>query len=360
MYSKLKSREMTSILINLITVKMLFTYPRYIVERCLNGAWLSVAIYCVAAVLIYYLTQAAYLKTGRISILAQAEAVGGRWLKVFVGVFSIVLLMFNTAPMIRAFPEAIKTALLQNTPMLVIVSILTVGVFAGAYFGIEALARVASVFLPVAGLFILSFFLMLAPNYRINNIFPFSFSDVFVRGSSSLSVFADILVLNFLLPYAEDMKVVKKSGITAIIIGGITGALIVLAYCLVYPYPASARFIVPMYQLARIVKIGTYFQRLESVFEFVWSISIFIYTSIYVFVMCDIFRRSFDLKHYKPLVFPMLIILLRLVFWEESYTEALRSNFIVSAVMFPVMYILPLLFSLLYMLKQKIRGRELR
>ncbi len=355
---KLKSREMTSIFINLITVKMLFTYPRYIVERCLNGGWISVGVCLAAALAIYYLTQLVYLKTGRISILSQAEVIGGRYFKAFVGLVIIALLMMNIAPMVRAFPEAIKTALLQNTPMLIIVSLLAIAVAVGAGFGIDALGRTASVFLPVAGIFVLGFFIMLAPYYKVTNLFPFSLTDVLVRGSSSLSVFADIFVLNLLLPYAEDMKAIKKSGMTAIIIGGITGFLIVLAYCLVYPYPSSARFIVPMYQLSRVVRIGTYFQRLESIFEFVWSISILIYTSIYLFVMSDTFKHSFGLKHYKPVVFPVLVILLRLVFWEESYTDALRSNFVVSAIMYPVFYILPLLFGLLYLAKERRRKRR--
>ena len=355
---KLKSREMTSILINLITVKMLFTYPRYIVERCLNGAWLAVAVYLLVAIGVFCLTQKLYLNNERTSILTQAEYIGGKPLKIIIGIFVITLLMLNIAPMIRAFPEAIKTALLQNTPMLVIVALLAIAVAVGAQFGIEALGRTASVFLPVAGIFILGFFIMLAPHYELTNIFPFSYKDIFVRGASSLSIFSDIFVLCLLQPYAEDMTAVRKSGITALIIGGITGFLIVLAYCLVYPYPVSSRFIVPMYQLTRLVKIGTYFQRLEAVFEFVWSISILIYTSIYLFIMSDTFKQSFGLRHHKPLAFPLLIILLRLVFWEESYTEALRSNYVNSAVLYPIFYILPLLVGLIYLAKRKRSGSK--
>lgn len=354
---KLKSREMTSILINLITVKMLFTYPRYIVERCLNAAWLSVFIYLFVAFGIFYLTQMLYLRAERTSIITQAELIGGKTLKIVVGLFAATLMMLNIAPMVRAFPEAIKTALLQNTPMIVIVALLAIGVAVGARFGIEALGRTSAVFLPIAAFFIAGFFIILAPHYEITNLFPFSFKDILVKGASSLSVFADIFVLNLLMPYCEDMTAVKKSGSSAILIGGITGILIVFAYCLVYPFPVSSRFIVPMYQLTRLVKIGTYFQRLEAIFEFVWSISILIYTSIYLFVIADTVKQSFGLRHHKPLVFPLLVILLRLVFWEESYTEALRSNYVNSAVLYPIFYILPLLLGLIYVAKRKRSGK---
>lgn len=350
---KLNSREITSLLVNLISVKLLFTYPRYIVERCLNGAWLSVLIYTVAAGAIFAITQLIYLKTGRTTILMQAEVIGGKIFRMLTGVAVSGLLMLNIAPMIRAFPEAIKTALLQDTPMLIIVALLAVGVAVGAGFGIEALGRAASFLSPIAGIFILGFFVLLVPYFETTNLFPCSVKSVIYDGTSSLSIFADIFVLCLITPYAEDMTAIKKSGLTAIVISGITGFMIILAYCLVYPYPVSARFIVPMYQLTRIVKIGTYFQRLEAVFEFVWSISIMIYTATYLFIICDTFRQSFALTHHKPLVFPVLVILLRLVFWEESYTEALRSNFVVSAVLYPVFYIIPLLYGLIYLIKKK-------
>ncbi len=348
----IKSREVTSILVVLLTVKMLFTYPRYLVERCLNGAWISVIIYGAAAVGIFYVTQKLYLKTGKLSIISQAEAIGGKIFRGIVGIAAVTLMMLTIAPMVRAFPEAIKTVLLQNTNMLVIVAILAVGTAAGAWLGIEALGRVAAIFLPIAAFFILAFAVLLVPHFDITNLFPYSLYDVSIGNTSSFSLFSDIFVLNFLLPYISDMNTVKKSGIFALIISCVTGTLIVFAYCLVYPYPASGSFIVPIYQLARMVKIGTYFQRLESVFEFVWSISILIYCSLYLCVMCDIFKRSFDLSDYKPLILPVLVILLRLVFWEESYTGALRSDFVASNIMYPFMYGLPLLIGGLYLRKR--------
>ncbi len=360
MKCRLKSREVTSLLVNLIAVKMLFTYPRYIVERCQNGAWISVAVFSAAAVLIYFITQIVYFKTGRTSILSQAEAIGGKWFRMITGVVIILILMINIAPIVRAFPEAIKTALLQNTIMIEITFILSVAVVFGAYSGIAALGRISSIFLPIAGVFLLAFFITLTPFYKVNNLFPLAVKQNLTQGASALSIFSDIIVINLLLPYIDDMKTVKKSGFTAIIIAAIASFVIVLAYCLVYPYPSSTTFIVPMYQLARVVKIGTYFQRLEAVFEFVWSIAIFLYLSVYLFILCDVFRRSFGLKHYKPFIIPMLAILTRIVFWEQSYTAALEDNFYITVLLYPIIYTIPLVYGLIYMLKRHKTEEELK
>ena len=354
----LTSRDLSSIIINLIAAKMLFTYPRYLVQKCENAAWIPILIFGAAAFGIYYLTQRLYAKTGRTSILSQAEALGGKWLKALVGIVLIIILFADISPMIRACPEAVKTALLQNSNMLMIVFVLAIGIFAGTYNGIEALGKAAALFLPVAGIFMFGFFLMLIPSYDFNNLFPISITGSIVKGSSALSVFSDIIVINILLPYCEDSSTMKKAGLSAIVIGGIVGFLITFAYCLVYPYPVSSSFIVPMYQLARMVNIGTFFQRLEAAFEFVWTISSMFYASVYLFVICEIFRRCFNLKNYRPLIFPMLIILIRIVFTRQNYSETLRDAFNNMSMIYPVLYILPLIIGLAYMIKMNKQERR--
>ncbi len=358
--SCLKSRDISSVMINLITVKFLFTYPRFMIERCENGAWISVLVYGIAALAIFFITGILYRRCEKLSILTQAEYIGGKLLKVITGVFVIMLFMFNIAPMVRAFPEAIKTALLQNSPMLFITLILSFGVIVGVYYGIEALSKLASLFLPVAALFVLVFAVLLVPEFDANNLFPMSVKKALTEGTTSLSVFSDILVLNFLLMYCENTDVAVKAGIKAIITGIIAGVGVTFVYCLIYPYPSSSRFIVPLYQMSRIVAVGTYFQRLEAVFEFVWSISIFLYTAVYLFVMCDIFRQSFNLKDYRPLAVPMLLILLMLVFREESYVKTLRANFVSSMILFPLFFALPLIYGGLFLIKKKRREGRLR
>lgn len=351
--SCLRSRDISSVMINLITVKLLFTYPRFMIERCENGAWISVVVYGIAALLLFGVTGILYKRCEKLSLLTQAEYIGGKLFKIITGVFVILLFMLNIAPMVRAFPEAIKTALLQNSPMLFITLILSCGVIVGVYYGIEALSRLASLFLPVAALFLLVFTVLLAPEFEINNLFPLSVRKAVTEGTTSLSVFSDILVLNFLLIYCENADIAVRAGIKAIITGIITGASVTFVYCLIYPYPASSRFIVPLYQMSRIVTVGTYFQRLEAVFEFVWSVSIFLYTAVYLFVMCDIFRQSFNLKDYRPLAVPMLLVLMMLVFREESYVKTLRANFVSSMILFPMFYLLPLIYGGLFLAKKK-------
>lgn len=357
----LKTREFSSIIINLITVKMLFTYPRYIVQKCENSAWLAVLLATVAACGIYYITQKLYTSCGKVSILSQAEYLGGKAFKIFIGLILYIVIATDIVPMIRACPEAVKTALLQNSNMIDIVVILAIGILLGTYNGIEALGRAASIFLPFAAAFMFAFFLMVIPHFDVNNLFPLSLKKTAINGSSALSIFSDIIVINLLMPYCGDSKTIKKGGFSAIIISGIAGFLITISYCLVFSYPVSSYFISPMYQLARIINIGMFFQRLEAAFEFIWTISNLFYTSVYLFVLCDIFKHCFNLKSYRPIVFPVMVLLFWYVFYWESYSDAMSYAYSNINIIFPIIYILPLLIGGLYLIRRRRneRGRKI-
>ena len=350
--------ELCAVLINLIVAKMLFNYPRYLIQRCGNNAWMAVLIYGAAGVLIYYLTQLIYARSGKMSVLSHAEAIGGRWLKIATGHVLSFFILINCAPVIRACPEAVKTALLQNTKMVIIVFVLSVGVVIGTYNGIEALGRATAFFVPCAGIILIGFLLMLIPHCNINNLFPISPKEALTGGSAALSIFSDIIVINLLLPYCKDMKTFKKGGMYGVIIAYAASFAITFMYCLVYPYPASERFIVPMYQLARLVSIGTYFQRLEAIFEFVWTLSNLFYTAVYLFVLCDIFRQSYDLAEFKPLIVPMMLIVLRVAFRNETYSEALRENFSKIMYVYPGLYLIAPAMALVYIIKEERRKKS--
>lgn len=98
--------------------------------------------------------------------------------------------------------------------------------------------------------------ILLIPYFNINNIFPILGNGVYsitVKGINTISLFSDILLLNILLPYCENTSEAKKSGWRAIYISATIGVVILLSYCLIYPYPVSREFMIPVYQLSRVI-----------------------------------------------------------------------------------------------------------
>lgn len=343
----LQRKEITALLINVISTKMILTFPKILIIDSGNSAWLQV-IYNTAIIFFVFLLTS-FLYRGNKNIISLAEQWGGKGLKVIVGILVFAVLMINSVSIIRIFPETVKIVLLQDMRVEFIVVVFLIAIGVGAYLGIEAIGKINNIFMPIAGWVLLAFLLLLIPYYRLENILPFfgeGYKAMFLRGFNTISLFSDLILLNILLPYCENLYEARKSGRKAIIASGIIATLILLSYCLTYPYPASKDFMIPVYQMSRIIHLSSFFSRFEAMFQFVWSILILLYGAIYIFAMCYVFQTTFSLKYYKPLIFPIVLICGVIGMIPGSVLDLIRSERIENIIVYPVAFLLPILFGI--------------
>jgi len=357
----IEKKEITSLLVNVITVKMLFSFPRNIVIKSGSAAWIQMIFMSLIMLLIFYITTKIYEKVGMNDIVSLSEKIGGKGLKVITGIFLIAVLGLNMAVNMRYFPETVNSVLLPETPIEFIMLLFAICIAFGAYMGIDSIARINAIFLPIAGLFFLAFLILLLPHIKITNIYPIlglGTYNIFVKSWEELRIFADIIVLNVLLPFCKNRKEAISSGYRSIIISGIIGTIITVMYVMTFPYPASTEFITPFYMMARLLRIGRYFQRLEAFFEFVWSIAMLIYASLYLFIICHVWKEMFNLQYYRPILFPMVILIVMLSLVPSSVVDLYKTTFLTKWVLYPLAFILPIIIGVLYRIKAR-RGKSL-
>ncbi len=351
----IENKELTCILINIITVKMLFSFPRTLVLNSGNSAWIQMVlvslISCVAFWFIIFLYRKAEMK----SLMELSNEIGGRGLKIVVGTILSAVLLFNSSLTMRALPESIKTVLLPLTPMSLLILVLGIAIAFGAYMGIFSIARIHSIYIPVAIISLAIFLILLFPDLDITNLFPIlgeGTYNIFVDGLSSVSIFSDVIVLFVLLPFCGNYDKVRRASHRALLISSVISILIVLFYNLIYSYPSSKEFMLPVYQMTRLIKIGDFFQRLEAFFEFVWSFAVLLYSSLYLFVLCYIWKEIFDLKYYKPLILPFSIIMCATAYLPSSTVRMSGIQNISSLISIPVSFILPVIIILIHTKKK--------
>ena len=347
----IEKREYTMLLINLYCVKLLFTFPKKMVVNAGNAAWIQVIYISLIMLGLYYIIITAYKGCGTKNLIEIAESVGGKTLKVITGIVVITILFLNLAAIIRGYPDMVKMVLLPNTPIEFILLVFSVVVAIAAYLGLEAVVRIHFIFIPVIIAILSVFFVLLLPHIKIYNVFPIfgkGIKSIFGGGLLSLDFFNDILVLNLLLPYTKSLKEVRQAGRNAILASGSIAFVIVAMYCLIYPFPASEKFIIPIYQIARLVGIGDFFQRFEAFFEFIWSFAVMLYSAVYLSVICMVIEQSFDLKHYKPIIFPATAIVTILSFTGRNISSVLFNYWYLTAGMLIVSFVIPVIFSSIY------------
>lgn len=342
----LEKKETTALMITLISTKMLLTFPRIMIINSGNAAWLQAIYNALIVVLIFAVTWA--LQKGNKNIIHLAEMSGGKTLKIIVGVVVFVVLIINFMPIIRIFPETVKVVLLQDFNVNLIIAVFLVAIGIGAYIGLESIARINYMFMPIAGIVFALFLLLLIPNYRPYNLMPLfgeGYKNIFVSGFHSISLFSDILLLNILLPHCKNSETAKKSGWKAIIISATIAVVILVSYCMIYPFPASKEFMIPVYQLARVIHISSFFSRFEAIFQFVWSILILLYSATYIYALCYVFAITFNLKHHKPLVFPITLISGTIAMIPGSLIDLIHIEKTENIIVYPVAFLLPIIFG---------------
>ncbi len=353
---KIEKKELYYLLTNLITVKMFFTYPRFLVRNSGNAAWIQCIFVSLIAIAVYFLTIRLFDDTKNFDLLDISEKIGGRWAKIIVGILLCVTFLVNTAITMRALPESIKTVLLPLSPMRLLLILSGIAIALGALFGIYSIARIHALFTPAVLIVFTIMIVLLLGDIRISNIFPIFGTgtyNIFVKGLEAVSIFSDIAALYILLPFCKSFNDAKSASKKAVLTSSIIVTVILVIYNTVYSYPSSKEFLFPVYQMTRMIKIGDFFQRLEPIFEFFWSISILLYSAFYLFLICYIWKKTFNLKYYKPLVFPVSILLISASYIPSSSEELSFATRTTAFLTIPVCLVLPALLAIFYKSKTK-------
>lgn len=354
--------EAMMIMLNLTTTHILLNFPRNMVEAGGTAGWMISVYATVIVLLLFYIITKLYEKFEGKDILDISEYMGGNIARIIVGSFLSVYILFIISTILREFAEDMKVISLTVSPISFVILLFVLGVVVGAYAGIEAIVRFAAIVVPIIVLGFLFIIIAVAPYYDITNLFPIlgsGVSDIFVKGALKISIFSGFIVIFFLPPFIKTHKNFKMVGYSAILLSGYFFVSGVLAYLLTIPYPTALENFLPVYQMARMINYGRFFQRIESVFVIIWSSGAFIYLSFGLFLVVYTFKKAFKLEYYKPLVLPFAILLftLSLIPLNLMETIKLETEYIRNAVPF-IVFVLPIIILAVANIKRRKEKKE--
>lgn len=354
----IKENEMTLLVANLLSVKAIFAFPKILFESSANAAWLEVIFMAAIVAVLLEVSFFTYRKSGKKSIIDLSARIGGKPLKITVSLLVILLLSVNFISELRMFSESVKLILLPKTDIEYIMILLAITACIGQKQGLRAIATINAIFFPVCLVFLGFIVVFLYRNYSINNLFPFfgkGVPSILTGGMKNLSCFSDIIAINLLLPHSKDIGIPKKSGRKALLIAAVTMVFICLSYALCYPYPLSKEYLLPVYQLSKMIRAGEYFQRFEAFFEFVWEISQLLYSAIYLFLICETAAKAFNLKDQNAVSYGIIAFVTLIALEPTSVVEVLKLSRFADLITAPIGYVLPIFIPVIYILK---RGRR--
>lgn len=324
---QIPSNELTAMLVIFVATNAFLTYPRYVSNSAYEAAWMEPIISGLGTLVLFLVVEWILRKFfHHLDIVEVCKEVFGR---MGAGLFAIIFAVYflcSTAAVVREFSENVVSTVLPSTPILLIAAVFMFAVGYIAYAGLEGICRTAFIFLPILLIGIIGLCLMTMNWWHPDLLLPIwgKGADRVLSGSLQYSsIFANVLLLTIIYPHAHDPAQMRKIGFVSIVGSTLLLTALILTYHMVFPPTEMSKTSFAMYQLARLIYIGPFFQRLESVFIFLWVTSATVKMAITLWGAAYLIGKAFGWPTYRPGIPGLSLLVLAMSMWMGNWVQVI-------------------------------------
>lgn len=349
-------REGVILVFTVLSAMLFLQFPQFLVEVGGPAAWQAGLVMTGAALLLILpLGALAQRFPGRGLAEISREAAGS----FLGGLFTLLVaawLFTSTVLTLRNFTETFLIAILPNTPPSVLIVVAVgVAVFA-SYKGIEAIGRAAQILLPlIAGgaLLVLLFNLPRADTSALFPLWGHGLVNTITGGLFYASTVAEVIFL-LAAGYAfRDGATLRTSGLLGTLLFGLSTTLTVAVLVATFGAPTARETPFPLYNLARLIYLGRFLQRTEALIIMFWFFAAAVRLSVLLHATVVSVAGALRLPDYRPLLFPMAVIMSALSLMPEDFLAALRIDRDLVGPLGFIVLAVPLLLWLLALVRGK-------
>lgn len=325
--AKVPSKELTAMLIIFVATNAFLTYPRYVSKSGYEAAWMEPLISAAGTLVLFYFVEWIMRRHfNKLDIVEICKELFGRVIAALVALIFAAYFLCSTAAVMREFAENVVSTVLPSTPILFVAGVFMLAVGYIAYAGIEGISRTAYVFLPILFIGIVGLCLGTMNWWNPALLLPVwgkGIDQVLVGSFQYSSIFANVLLLTIIYPHAHDPSKMRQIGFTSIVISALLLVFLVVVYHMVIPTVETGKQSFALYRLARLIDIGPFFQRLESVFIFLWVTSATVKMAVTLWGSAYLIGKAFGWPTYRPGVPSLALLALALGMWVENWIDVI-------------------------------------
>ncbi|NLB79748.1 MAG: endospore germination permease [Clostridiaceae bacterium] len=278
-----------------------------------QDVWLAIIIAMVMASLIIFVY-------ARISTLFPGkdiyEILNTLFGKVFGKILSLIFISYAfrlTALIIRDFMEFVRIISLSETPVCVLAFSSTILVIWAVRGGIELLGRSIAIFSPIFLLMISTVTFLSIPLFNFSNLKPVLYDGLQPVLKVSFGVFtfpfAELVVFLCLMGKIRRNSSIYKIYYSSLLFGGILLLVISLRSVLVLGVPNILIQNFASYASSRLIRIGSFIQRIEASIALVFMISGYTKATVCLYAVTKGVSHLFNIKDYRKMAAPIGILL---------------------------------------------------
>lgn len=290
--------------------------PTISAQYAKNDLWLTGIFASLFGCVIVYVVTRLHQLYPKQTVIQYSEQIVGKVLGKIIGMVYFLYFLHATGIISREYAEFVKGNFLFKTPILLIISSITLLCAFAVRGGAEMLARSAMVFTPI---FILPIFilLLLIPDIDVNNMFPILVHGIIpvIKGTiTPQSWVFEFFLMTFFLPCLADPSKGRKWGMISMcaVIVSMTYVNLITLFLL---GPDTGNKIYPILIAFRYISFSNFFENMEALLLAMWVVGNFIKIGVYFYAAVLSFGQCLQLSDYRFVVFPLGILTVILSLW---------------------------------------------
>lgn len=317
-----------------------------------QDAWLGILIGTAAGTLLLWgILRLVTLKPGRDLLDLSTDALGpllGR----AVAVCYVLYFTWDALLSLRLYSGLLIAQPLPETPAEAFIFLVAGAAAYAATKGPEVLGRLGELLAPLILAGVLLVLLLGINQMDPLNLRPFlgsGLSPVLRASTFPAFVFSETLVCTLFLPHMAASRKAIRAALAGGVLGGVVSALAAAALVMFYGSKLSIRLAFPLYDLARTVSIGEFFERLDPLFIIIWTAATFLKVAILLWGVAHCAAKLLRLKRAAALILPLALLFsfsAMRAYATQAEITTLASIQIYPLFTFPSLIVFPLILAL--------------
>ncbi|MCR2806780.1 GerAB/ArcD/ProY family transporter [Paenibacillus soyae] len=327
-----------------------------------RDAWISELISCclgVCMILVYLLLMR--MNPG-LTLVEWFPKQFGRWIGTPLALLYPLMGLYVVGRIVADIRDMVSTAVLPNTPLLVISGVFVLIIAYCVYGGLEIVSRLGELFLPIVLiLFGIEVILLCSSGVlQLNNLLPVledGWGPVWevVYPSGITQSFGETLILAMFWPETEYPDKVMKVTILTTLLSGLMITSFNLLAILIFGDMFSS-FLYPLYTLLSLISIGDFIENLQMIGVLYFLMMALLKSVVHMLAALKGIQKLTGMKSHRKLVIPACAIALLLgVTMSQNIAEHVyRHHFeiLVPYIWVPLLLVLPAILLLVAWLRQ--------
>ncbi|MFX4301388.1 GerAB/ArcD/ProY family transporter [Alicyclobacillus tolerans] len=328
--TRVGTRELIAMLTIFVASNAFLMYPRYVSQTTLEAAWMEPIISGAITLIVFLIVEMLLSKYfPYMDIVQVSQETFGKPITMFFILIVVGYFILSTASVSRQFTENVITTVLPSTPILLIGAVFMAASAYIAYMGLEGICRTAYFVQPILIIGILALCLMTANWWHPMYLFPIWGSGPWVVLKSSvfyISIFNNVLLLCVIFPHAYHPRDFRVIGTVSIVVSTLLLTAFLVTFHMVFSPVEAGKASFALYQMARMIYLGRFFQRLESIFVFLWVTAAIVKMAVSLWGAGYLLGKAVGWKSFRPSIPSISLLCFAISLWHADLVRVITMD----------------------------------